>query len=65
MNEGDNAVPLKRSIPVLVGAWLIVAVPAGWGVAQTVRRSLALFHSAQAPPAVRTSEVAAPDRAGH
>jgi hypothetical protein len=30
-------------------AWLIVILPAAWGIAQTVRKSLPLFHTP--PPA--------------
>ena len=29
----------------LIAAWLIVGVPAAWGVAQTVQKSLPLFTS--------------------
>jgi hypothetical protein len=44
-----NTVPTKRSVPVLIAAWLIVAIPAAWGISQTVRKSLALFTSGPAP----------------
>jgi hypothetical protein len=37
-------------------AWLFVCIPAGWGVTQTVMRSMELF---RAPPAA-TSQPAAP-----
>ena len=52
-----NTVPAKRSALTLIVAWLIVTVPAAWGVSQTIHRSLALFNSAQ-PPAVNPT----PDR---
>ena len=36
----------NRSSPVLlVIAWLVVGIPAAWGVAQTVTKSLDLFKS--------------------
>jgi hypothetical protein len=61
-----KTVPAKRSVPLLlIGAWLIVTIPAGWGVTQTVRRSLALFHSAQPPAAATAADAVAPDRGGH
>ncbi len=34
----------RRTSPlVIVAAWLIVGIPAAWGVSQTVIKSLALF----------------------
>ena len=42
-----------RTSPLLVAvAWLVVGVPAAWGVSQTVMRSLDLFRS-PAPPATQ------------
>jgi len=32
------------SLVALVPSWLVVLAPLGWGVAQTVIKSLALFH---------------------
>ncbi len=38
----------KMSNPLLiVVAWLVVAVPLAWGVTQTVKTSMALFHPPQ------------------
>ena len=36
----------------LVVAWLIVAIPAAWGVAQTVRQSMKLFLPPDPAPAM-------------
>ena len=33
----------RTSVPLLVVAWLVVGIPAGWGVYQTVLKSMALF----------------------
>ena len=45
--------PEKQTSPiVLIVAWLIVGVPAAWGVEQTVLKSLDLFRS-QPPPATQ------------
>ena len=51
-----DRVPAKSSALVLIAAWLIVTVPAGWGVAQMIRKSLALFISS-APQAVTPAPV--------
>jgi hypothetical protein len=45
--ETISTVPAKRSTAALVVAWLIVTVPAAWGVSQTIHKSLALFTSAR------------------
>ena len=45
--------PARPPSPLLlVVAWLVVGIPAAWGVSQTVMRSLDLFRS---PPAPATS----------
>ncbi len=36
--------PATASIPLLVISWLWVGIPLAWGVWQTIRQSLALFH---------------------
>jgi hypothetical protein len=42
--------PGEKSTPVLVAiSWLIVLIPLGWGVVQSVVRSLPLFGMAAAP----------------
>ena len=44
--------PGQRTPPLLVAvAWLVVGIPAAWGVSQTVMRSLDLFRSQPAAPA--------------
>ena len=43
--ESINTTPAKRSTVALIVAWMIVAVPAAWGVSQTIHKSLALFTS--------------------
>lgn len=40
--------PNRHALPLLV-AWLVILIPATWGVTQTVKRSLQLFHSSPAP----------------
>ena len=47
----DYAPPPARSTPVLtlVVAWLVVIIPAAWGVTQTAIKSFDLFRSAPAP----------------
>lgn len=45
--ESISTVPAKRSTAALIVAWLMVTVPAAWGVSQTIHKSLALFTSAQ------------------
>ena len=40
--------PHRASSPILIAiAWIIVGVPAAWGVTQTLHKSMALF---QSPP---------------
>jgi len=42
----------RRTSPLLlVVAWLVVGIPAAWGVSQTVMRSMDLFISPAAQPA--------------
>jgi hypothetical protein len=48
MND-TNTISTKRSALPLIAAWLIVTIPAGWGVSQTIHKSLALFTSAPPP----------------
>jgi hypothetical protein len=41
--------PEQRSSPlILVIAWLVVSLPLGWGVYESVKKSLPLFYSASA-----------------
>lgn len=41
-----------KSSPLLIaGAWLIVVVPAGWGLSYTLRNAAKLFADAPAAPA--------------
>jgi hypothetical protein len=46
MPAGED--PPRTSRLLLLVAWLVVIIPAAWGVSQTVMRSLDLF---SAPPA--------------
>ena len=42
---------VKKSSPLLIAvAWLIVVVPAGWGLTYTVQNALKIFQTG-APPA--------------
>ena len=45
--------PKLASPLTLVLAWLIVGVPAAWGVTQTIRQSLKLFTAPAASPATQ------------
>jgi hypothetical protein len=38
----SEPMPRRRWAPLIL-AWLVVAVPAAWGITQTVLKSLALF----------------------
>jgi hypothetical protein len=42
----------KSSTLTILAAWIVVGLPAGWGVYNTVMNSMKLF---QKPPAVRSS----------
>ncbi len=50
----DNRIDLQSAAPrttsplLLIAAWLVVGVPAAWGVSQTVMRSMDLFRSTPA-----------------
>ena len=50
--EYTTAAPQRTSPLLLLVAWLVVGLPATWGVSQTVLRSLDLF---TAPVAVPTT----------
>lgn len=60
-----NTAPAKRMTLALIAAWLIVAVPAAWGVTQTIHKSLALFRSTQPLPTATAPVPPAPDRGRH
>ena len=50
MSSDDRS---HRTSPLLlIVAWLVVGIPAAWGVRQTVMRSLDLFRAPPAPPAL-------------
>jgi hypothetical protein len=44
----------RSNVPMLVIAWLVVGIPAAWGVTQTFKQSLKLFTAPPAPAAVAT-----------
>jgi hypothetical protein len=58
----DNAktTPAKSSTLAVIAAWLVVTIPAAWGVSQTIHKSLALFTS---PPATTTQPAPVSPRA--
>jgi hypothetical protein len=33
-----------RRLTIRVATWLVVAIPATWGVVEVIRKSVALFH---------------------
>ncbi|HET9846224.1 MAG TPA: hypothetical protein VFQ02_10745 [Nitrospira sp.] len=41
-------------ILALAIAWMLIAVPLGWGVYQSVQKSMPLFHGQSAPAAPST-----------
>ena len=51
MQPSDPAA--RSSLPMLIISWLIVGIPAAWGVSQTFTRSLQLF---TAPPATTATQ---------
>jgi hypothetical protein len=53
--------PRKRGssqVLLLVFAWLVVGIPAAWGVTQTVKQSLNLFRAPPANPTPATRPTA-------
>ena len=53
---GYAAVPPRGTSPLLlIVAWLIVGIPAAWGVTQTAKRSMDLFKSAPGSTVPATS----------
>lgn len=48
----DYGRPKVNNLPMLVVSWMLVGVPAAWGVTQTFKQSLKLF---TAPPAATTA----------
>jgi hypothetical protein len=50
---------VKKSSPALIAvAWLIVLVPAGWGLTFTVQNALKIFQTSPAPAAPATPAAA-------
>jgi hypothetical protein len=47
----DSQRPSSRLL--LIVAWLIVGIPAAWGVTQTAKRSMDLFTAPNPPPATQ------------
>jgi hypothetical protein len=50
MIDDETKDPGSTSPALLIIAWLIVLIPAAWGVSQTVSKSMDLFRSPVAPP---------------
>ena len=50
-----NPTPHRSSRLLLVVAWLIVGIPAAWGVTQTAKRSMDLFKSPPPSPSATTA----------
>lgn len=40
-NEAPQA---ASSLPTVLVCWLVVGLPLGWGIIETLKKSLALFH---------------------
>ena len=53
--------PVRTSSPLLIAvAWLVVIVPAGWGLTYTAQNALKIFNGNQAAPAAPPAKTAAP-----
>ena len=52
----------RTSAALVAAAWLVVCVPAAWGVYQTIRKSIPLFHPPAAHAAAASSPTTAPTR---
>ena len=50
----DYGRPKVNNLPMLIVSWMIVGVPAAWGVTQTFKQSLKLFTAPPAASAVST-----------
>ena len=61
-NPASAANNTNTSAPLVAIYWLIVLVPLGWGVYQTVQKSVPLFHVAGTTPA-RADAAATPTTA--
>ena len=59
-NPAPAPTATNTSAPLVAIYWLIVLVPLGWGVYQTVQKSVPLFHVAGTPAAVRTNALPTP-----
>jgi hypothetical protein len=55
MSDHETKEPSSTSPALLMIAWLIVLIPAAWGVSQTVTRSMDLFRSPAPAPATTTA----------
>ena len=52
---------VKKSSPALIAAaWLLVLVPAGWGLTYTVQNAMKLFTAAPAPAPVAPAPAPTP-----
>lgn len=55
------ATETRKSSPLLIaGAWLVVVVPAGWGLSYTIRNAAKLFADAPAPAVAPAPDAGAP-----
>jgi hypothetical protein len=53
--QATSAAPHRSSRLLLIVAWLIVGIPAAWGVRQTATRSMDLFTAPNPAPATKPS----------
>jgi hypothetical protein len=60
--DDATAAPHRSSRVLLILAWLIVGIPAAWGVTQTAKRSMDLFKSPPPAPAVPSAPTTQPER---
>ena len=45
-----TAAPTRTSLAVVLLAWVVVAIPLGWGLYQSIMKSRPLFAAAAVPP---------------
>jgi len=53
----------KTPVAIVIIAWLVVGVPAAWGISQTVIQSTALFRAP--PPSTQPTTAPAPTPLSH
>ncbi len=42
--SSDDAPQAASSLPIVLLCWLVVGLPLAWGIIETLKKSLVLFH---------------------